>query len=163
MDKENTAALEEENLQGEFSASISENEVILELTADLKRLAAEYANYRKRVERDKEIGYQNGASNVLSSLVEILDDLSLAKQHGQYQGGFQQVGDKLTSKLTVIGVKSYGEVDQDFDPTFHDAIAQEFDKEVTSPKISNVLQPGYLFQDKILRPAVVVIKVPEER
>ena len=137
--------------------------IIEDLTKDLQRVMAEYANYRKRVERDKELGYQNGVADTLFSLVEILDDINLAKTHGEYLGGFQQVGDKLYTKLSNAGLVSYGELGDPFDPNIHEAIAQEYGNDTSSPTISKVLQFGYSFQEKVVRPAVVVIKVPEER
>lgn len=136
--------------------------IIEDLTKDLQRVMAEYANYRKRVERDKEIGYQNGVADTLLSLVEILDDINLAKTHGEFVGGFQQVGEKLSVKLSNAGLVSYGEPGEPFDPNIHEAIAQEYGDDVLIPTISKVLQSGYSFQEKVVRPAVVVLKVPEE-
>jgi molecular chaperone GrpE len=94
--------------------------------------------------------------------VEILDDINLAKTHGEFVGGFQQVGEKLSVKLSNAGLVSYGEPGEPFDPNIHEAIAQEYGDDVLIPTISKVLQSGYSFQEKVVRPAVVVLKVPEE-
>ena len=151
---------EEENSGVSDSISVQAESAVVDLTDDLKRVMAEYANYRKRVERDKDLSYQNGVADTLLSLVEIMDDISLAKLHGEYQGGFQQVGEKLSSRLLATGLSTFGEIGELFDPKLHDAIGQEESNEVLNPTIDKVFQVGYLYQDKVLRPAVVVLKVP---
>lgn len=161
MSSLDTGTPEEQNL-GVPDIDESSSEIIADLTKDLQRVMAEYSNYRKRVERDKELGYQNGVADTLFSLVEILDDINLAKTHGEYVGGFQQVGDKLSVKLLNSGLVSYGQPGEVFDPNLHDAISQEYADDISIPTISKVLQSGYSYQEKVVRPAVVVLKVPEE-
>ena len=89
------------------------------LTADLQRLQAEYANYRKRVDRDRAVAHELAVASVLNELLPILDDLDRAKQHDELQGGFKSVADQLIHVTTTLGLAHYGEAGSAFNPPIH--------------------------------------------
>jgi len=91
------------------------------LTADLQRLQAEYANYRKRVDRDRSVAHEMAVASVLTELLPILDDLDRARAHDELQGGFKSVADQLANVTAKLGLEQYGEVGTPFDPQIHEA------------------------------------------
>jgi molecular chaperone GrpE len=132
-----------------------EDELIAELTADLQRVTAEYANYRKRVDRDR-AGYAVVAkASVLSDMLPILDDLGRAQEHGELDGGFKAVGDSIVGIVQKNGVEEFGAVGEAFDPNRHEAMTSDTSAEVTEPTVTLVYQVGYRMKDKILRHARV--------
>lgn len=131
------------------------------LTADLQRLQAEYINYRKRVERDRALSHELAVGSVLNELLPILDDIDRAKEHGELQGGFKAVADRLISVTSSIGLLQFGEVGTAFDPQIHEAIMHSTSSEVSEPTATAILQPGYKFKNRILRPARVAVTDPE--
>ena len=134
-----------------------------ERTADLQRVHAEYANYRKRVERDRDEGRRAAQASVVEQLLPVLDDFGRAEEHGELVGSFKQVADNILVALTRAGLKPFGTVGDEFDPTIHEALTVIDDPSATSDTVANVFQPGYLFGDKVLRPArVVVAQAPHE-
>ena len=130
------------------------------MTADLQRLQAEYANYRKRVERDRAVASEIAIASVLNELLPLLDGLDRAAEHEELTGGFKAIADQLTSITTRLGLEKFGEVGTEFDPQIHDGLAQEISSEVSEPVVSKILQPGYKFKEKLLRPASVVVTNP---
>ncbi len=132
-----------------------------ELTADLQRLQAEYSNYRKRVERDRAVASDIAIATVLSELLATLDDIDRAQEHGELTGGFKSVADQLTSIVTKLGLEKYGKDGDEFDPQFHEALMHETSSEVQVAIASKILQPGYKFKERVLRPARVAVTQPE--
>ncbi|PRW62780.1 nucleotide exchange factor GrpE [Actinopolyspora mortivallis] len=128
-----------------------------ELTADVKRVQAEYANYRKRVERDRETVINNAKASVAESLLTVLDDLERAEAHGDLTGPFKAVSDKLTSALREAGLEGFGQEGEEFDPSVHEAVQHETSPEVSGPTVTTVLRRGYRFGDRVLRPAMVAV------
>jgi molecular chaperone GrpE len=134
--------------------------MLAERTADLQRLQAEYANYRKRVERDRLAVREQALANVLHELLPVLDDIGRAREHGELSGGFKSVADSLDSILTKLGLTSYGENGDAFDPTLHEALMHEYSADVAEPTCVKILQPGYKVGDRIIRPARVAVAEP---
>ena len=132
-----------------------------ELTADLQRLQAEYSNYRKRVERDRAVATEIAIASVLSELLAVLDDIDRAAQHGELTGGFKSVADQLSSITLRLGLERYGVDGEPFDPQIHEALTHETSADVSAPTASKILQPGYKFRERILRPARVAVTDPE--
>jgi molecular chaperone GrpE len=133
---------------------------LAERTADLQRLQAEYANYRKRVERDRLAVREQALANVLNELVPVLDDIGRAREHGELTGGFKSVADSLESIAAKLGLTSFGEAGEPFDPTLHEALMHSFSPDVTEPTAVQILQPGYKVGERIIRPARVAVAEP---
>ncbi len=133
---------------------------VSELTADLQRITAEYANYRKRVDRDRELIRDMSTSVALEQLIPILDDISRAREHGDLTGTFSTVADALSTVTKRLGLVEFGKVDEDFDPSIHEALSTMEDESVQSQKVGTVAQVGYKVGERILRPARVVVKQP---
>jgi molecular chaperone GrpE len=134
--------------------------MLAERTADLQRLQAEYANYRKRVDRDRLAVREQALANVLTELLPMLDDIGRAREHGELVGGFKSVGESMESAAVKLGLASYGEVGDPFDPTLHEALMHSYSAEVTEPTCVRILQPGYKVGNRILRPALVAVAEP---
>jgi len=155
----------------ESSASAEELEVedvvpdqiidpVLTLTNDLQRLQAEYANYRKRIERDRLVAHEMAIGAVLTELLALLDAVDLAEQHGEVTGGFKAVADQLNSITSRIGLEKYGSEGEVFDPQIHEALMHETSADVAVATASKILQPGYKYKERILRPARVSVTDP---
>ncbi|MFY1696918.1 MULTISPECIES: nucleotide exchange factor GrpE [unclassified Solwaraspora] len=132
-----------------------------ERTRDLQRVTAEYANYRKRVERDKGLASEQATGAVLAALLPILDDLDRAREHGDLVGPFGTVAEQLTTALGKFGLTPFGEKGDPFDPTRHEAVAHLTSGEVTEPTCVDVMRRGYLLGDRLLRAALVAVADPE--
>lgn len=132
------------------------------LTADLQRLQAEYANYRKRVERDRALAHELAIGAVLTDLLATLDDIDRASQHGELTGGFKAVADQLASLTNRFGLEKYGVDGDAFDPQIHEALMHETSPDVVVATASKILQPGYKYKERILRPARVAVTEPAE-
>jgi molecular chaperone GrpE len=133
---------------------------VLELTADLQRVTAEYANYRKRVDRDRVAVREQAVSSVLAELLPMLDDVGRARDHGELTGGFKQVAEALESSVTKLGLVRYGEKGDPFDPNIHEALTHMYSPDVTETTCVEIFQPGYKVGERILRPARVVVAEP---
>ena len=132
------------------------------LTADLQRLQAEYANYKKRVERDRSLAHELAISSVLIELLPVLDDIERAQSHGELTGGFKAVADQIATTTERIGLTKYGQQGDLFDPQIHEALLHDTSADVTTSTATKILQPGYKFKERILRPARVGVTDPEE-
>ncbi|UWZ36726.1 nucleotide exchange factor GrpE [Dactylosporangium roseum] len=132
-----------------------------ERTRDLQRVTAEYANYRKRVDRDRALVVEQATGNVLGALLPVLDDLDRARDHGDLVGPFGAVADQLTTALTKFGLTVFGAKGDPFDPTRHEAVAHLTSAEVTEPTCVDVMRRGYLLGERLLRPAMVAVADPE--
>ncbi|HUQ57562.1 nucleotide exchange factor GrpE [Lentzea sp.] len=128
-----------------------------ERTADLQRLTAEYANYRKRVERDREAVINNAKASVASELLSVLDDVERAAAHGDLTGAFKAVADKLVSTLAKTGLEPFAHEGEAFDPSVHEAVQHSTSPDVDGPTVTAVLRRGYTFGDKLVRPALVAV------
>ncbi|MCX2728636.1 nucleotide exchange factor GrpE [Saccharopolyspora sp. NFXS83] len=128
-----------------------------ELTEDLKRVTAEYANYRRRVERDRESVVSAAKASVAGDLLTVLDDLERAESHGDLTGAFKAVADKLTGSLTNAGLEAFGREGDEFDPSVHEAVQHTTSPEVAGPTVTTVMRRGYRFGDRVLRPAMVAV------
>ena len=135
---------------------------LAERTADLQRVTAEYANYRKRVERDRAAVREQAVANVLSGLVPVLDDIGRAREHEELVGGFKSVAESLEAAVTKLGLESFGEDGEPFDPKVHEALMHSYSPDVTEPTCIKILQPGYRVGERILRPARVEVAEPGE-
>jgi len=135
--------------------------MLAERTADLQRLQAEYANYRKRVERDRQAVREQALANVLGELLPVLDDIGRAREHGELSGGFKSVADSLESITAKLGLTAFGEQGEPFDPTLHEALMHEYSGDVFEPTCVKILQPGYKVGDRIIRPARVAVAEPD--
>jgi molecular chaperone GrpE len=136
-------------------------DAVAELTADLQRVQAEFANYRRRVERDRQAVAEQALGSVIVGLLPILDDIDRARSHGEVEGGFKLVADGLETTLTKLGLQRFGDAGEPFDPTVHEALTHTLSAEVTEPVCAEVYQPGYRVGDRILRPARVAVAEPE--
>ena len=147
----------------EAAASAIEGDVVgseakvAELTADLQRVHAEYANYRKRIERDREVMQQMAVASALIELLPVLDDIERAREHDELDGAFRTVGEALESVLAKLGLEKFGASGEEFDPTVHEALTSEDSDDVSTPTVTTVYQPGYRLGERILRPARVAV------
>ncbi len=132
-----------------------------ERTADLQRVTAEYANYRKRVDRDRESVVTAAKASVVLELLPVVDDLDRARAHGDLVGSFGAVAERLTGALTKLGLAPVGAVGDPFDPAVHEAVQFETSTDVTEPTVTSVFRSGYTLGDRLVRPAVVVVTGPE--
>ncbi|HEV2374384.1 MAG TPA: nucleotide exchange factor GrpE [Streptosporangiaceae bacterium] len=135
---------------------------LAERTADLQRVSADFANYRKRVERDRQAVREQALANVLSALLPVLDDIGRAREHGELIGGFKSVGESLEAAMAKLGLVSFGDEGEPFDPRVHEALAHSYSPDVTEVTCVKVLQPGYRVGERTLRPARVVVAEPQE-
>ena len=127
---------------------------VAELTADLQRVSAEYANYRRRTDREKQTGAENAKASVVSQLLPVLDDLERARQHGDLETGpLKAVADKLAGVFSNIGLTTFGAEGDAFDPAIHEAVSHEGDG--SSPVVGTLMRPGYKLGERVLRTAMV--------
>ncbi len=135
---------------------------VAELTTDLQRLQAEYVNYKKRVDRDRELVSQNATYKVLTPIVEVLDTIDRAREHGEVEGGFKAVADQLEKIVTNLGLKKFGEPGDVFDPNRHEALSHMgTDPEVEETSVKLVAKAGYTIGDRVVRAAQVLVVDPE--
>ena len=134
-----------------------------EILGDLKRVQAEFANYRKRIERDREANREANIAEVVKSLLPVLDDLSLAEAHGDLaEGPMVVIVAKLRTSLEKFGLTVVGEKGDVFDPYQHEALVQLPTAGVTVNTVADVIASGYKLGERLLRPAKVAVAVPAE-
>ena len=156
------AAVDADSSPGPLGAELSALRAELdERTRDLQRVTAEYANYRKRVDRDRALVGEQATGGVLVALLPALDDLDRAREHGDLVGPFGSVAEQLVAALTKFGLTPFGEKGDPFDPTHHEAVAHLTSAEVTEPTCVDILRRGYLLGERLLRPALVAVADPE--
>ncbi len=160
MSEDTNTNLETEQVVTE-EAAIESKDPVAALTEDLQRLQAEYSNYRKRVERDRALAAEVAISSVLLEFLAVLDDLDRAASHNELSGGFKAVADQIIATTAKLGLEKYGEAPAAFDPNIHDALMHETSNEVKETTVTKVLQPGYKYKERVLRPARVVVSDPE--
>jgi molecular chaperone GrpE len=133
---------------------------LAERTADLQRLQAEYANYRKRVDRDRAAVREQAVASTLAGLLPVLDAIDQAREHGELSGGFKSVADSLQAATSRLGLVTYGDKGDPFDPKIHEALTHSYSSDVTEDTCVEILQPGYKVGERILRPARVAVAAP---
>ena len=134
-----------------------------ELTADLQRLQAEYVNYKRRVDRDRELVRENATYAALTPIIDVLDTIDRARDHEPLEGGFKAVAEQLERIVTGLGLVKFGAVGDAFDPTIHEALSHigtDPDVEVTTCKV--VAKAGYKIGDRVVRAAQVLVVDPIE-
>lgn len=135
----------------ELSAQLDER------TADLQRVSAEYANYRRRVDRDREAVSVNARAQVAGQLLTVLDDIDRAGAHGDLTGAFKAVADKVVNVAKGVGLESFGVEGDPFDPAVHEAVQHDTSAEVDGPTVTVVMRQGYKIGERVLRPAMVAV------
>jgi len=136
--------------------------VLAERTLDLQRLQAEYVNYKRRVDRDRDLVRDTATAGVLTPLIPVLDDIDRARSHGELTGGFKAVSQSLERVLTGLGLLRYGEPGEPFDPRIHEALTHGYSDDVSVSTAQAVLQPGYRIGERIIRPAMVAVVEPSD-
>ncbi len=143
------------------AGSIDDNTLALaERTADLQRVQAEYTNYRRRVERDRDVARDQATVSVLNELLPVLDDIGRAREHDELVGGFKSVGEALEAVVAKLGLRQFGTVGEPFDPEIHEALTHRYSADVEVPTCTEIYQPGYRFGDRVVRPARVGVAEP---
>ncbi len=135
-----------------------------ERTADLQRLQAEYLNYKKRVERDRDLVRENATYQALAPIIDVLDNIDRAREHGPLDDGFRGVAEQLERVVAAQGLVKFGEPGDAFDPTVHEALSHigtDPDVEVTTCKV--IAKAGYRIGDRVVRAAQVLVVDPGER
>ena len=134
---------------------------IAELTADVQRIQAEYANYRKRVERDRTVARDTAIGDVLTALLPVLDDLQRAREHGEFTGALKAMGESVEAVARRFGLETYGEPAEEFDPAVHEALTHttaDDAGDTTVTVVTAVYQTGYRHAGRVLRPARVGVE-----
>jgi len=134
---------------------------LAERTSDLQRLQAEYVNYKRRVDRDRDLSRTVGVEGVLKDLLSVLDDLRSAREHDELTGGFKAVADEVERITGKYGLESFGEKGDPFDPHIHEALLHAHAEGIEGPTCVEILQPGYRIGDRVLRPARVAVAEPD--
>ncbi len=135
-----------------------------ERTADLQRLQAEYLNYKKRVERDRDLVRENATYQALAPIIDVLDNIDRAREHGPLEDGFRGVAEQLERVVAAQGLVKFGQPGDAFDPTIHEALSHvgtDPDVEVTTCKV--VAKAGYRVGERVVRAAQVLVVDPGER
>ena len=128
-----------------------------ERTGDLQRISAEYSNYRRRVERDRQLVIDTAKAQVVTQLLTVLDDIERAQEHGDLSGAFKAVADKVVAALHAQGLQPFGAIGDVFDPDVHEAVQHTTSPDVDKPTVTAVLRLGYRFGERVLRPAMVAV------
>jgi molecular chaperone GrpE len=134
---------------------------LAERTEDLQRVTAEYANYRRRVDRDRALVVDQAAERFAVQLFPIVDDIQRADDHDELTGGFKLVADRILGLLDGLGVEAFGVAGDPFDPSLHEAVIHDTSSEVSVPTATTVLRQGFRRGDRILRTAMVAVTDPE--
>ena len=135
-------------------------QALAERTADLQRLQAEYVNYKRRVDRDRDVSRVAGVEGVLRDLLSVLDDLRSARLHEELSAGFKAVAEEIERVTTKYGLEPFGEKGDAFDPHIHEALLHAHADGIEGPTCVEILQPGYRLKDKVIRPARVAVAEP---
>jgi molecular chaperone GrpE len=128
-----------------------------ERTGDLQRISAEYSNYRRRVDRDRQLVIDSAKAQVVTQLLTVLDDIERAQEHGDLSGPFKAVADKVVAALQAQGLEPFGAIGDGFDPGVHEAVQHGTSPDVEKPTVTAVLRLGYRFGERVLRPAMVAV------
>jgi molecular chaperone GrpE len=131
-----------------------------ERTRDLQRVQAEYANYRKRAERERLAAGDLAVGRALTELLPVLDDIDRARAHGDLTGALKAVADHLETVFAKLGLQAFGDEGDEFDPVIHEAVMHDESDEVSVPTATKVLRKGYKHGDRLLRAAMVGVTDP---
>ena len=134
---------------------------LAERTEDLQRVSAEYANYRRRVDRDRSVVVDQAAERFALQLFPIVDDIERARDHGDLTGAFKVVAERVLGLLDGLGVAAFGVAGDPFDPSLHEAVIHDTSSEVSVPTATTVLRQGFRRGDRVLRTAMVAVTDPE--
>jgi molecular chaperone GrpE len=134
---------------------------LAERTEDLQRVSAEYANYRRRVDRDRQLVVDQAAERFAAQLFPIVDDIERARDHGDLTGAFKVVADRVLGLLDGLGVERFGSAGDPFDPAHHEAVMHDTSSDVDVPTATTVLRQGFRRGDRVLRTAMVAVTDPE--
>ncbi|MGY1752836.1 nucleotide exchange factor GrpE [Blastococcus sp. SYSU D01042] len=134
---------------------------LAERTEDLQRVTAEYANYRRRVDRDRTLVVDQAAERFATGLIPIVDDIERARDHGDLTGAFKLVADRILGLLDGLGVEAFGTAGDAFDPALHEAVMHDTSADVAVPTATTVLRQGFRRGDRVLRTAMVAVTDPE--
>jgi molecular chaperone GrpE len=158
-----TAASEEATDQeSNAEAEVIELKVALaERTSDLQRLQAEYVNYKRRVDRDRDLARKVTIEGVLKDFLSVLDDVRSAREHDELNGGFKAVAEEIERVTSKYGLETFGEAGDPFNPHIHEALLHAHAEGIEGPTCVEILQPGYRIGDRILRPARVAVAEPD--
>ncbi|MFL6117200.1 MAG: nucleotide exchange factor GrpE [Catenulispora sp.] len=133
---------------------------LAERTNDLQRLQAEFSNYKKRVERDRQAVKDAAVAGALSELLPVLDDIGRAREHGELEGGFRQVGESFEAVVAKLGLVRFGASGEVFDPNLHEALMSTTSPDVDEVTVATLFRPGYRIGERIVRPAQVQVAEP---
>lgn len=136
------------------------NAAVQERTADLQRLKAEYDNYRRRVERDRQLIAEQATGRVLGAVLPTLDDIGRARDHGDLEGPFKAVAESLETALEGVGLERFGTAGDEFDPLLHEALMHSYRGDVSSTTCVEVFRAGYSYGGRVLRVAQVAVAEP---
>jgi molecular chaperone GrpE len=166
MSENETAAVppEAEQAGGQAAAGLTDGDLgrqLAERTEDLQRVTAEYANYRRRVDRDRTLVVDQAAERFATGLFPIVDDIERARDHGDLTGAFKVVADRVLAVLDGLGVEAFGASGDPFDPALHEAVMHDTSAEVAVPTATTVLRQGFRRGDRVLRTAMVAVTEPE--
>jgi len=134
---------------------------LAERTADLQRLQAEYINYKRRVDRDRDAVRTSGIESVLRDFLSVLDDIRSAREHEELTGGFKAVAEEVERIAGKYGLEAFGTKGEAFNPHVHEALLHAHAQGIDGPTCVEILQPGYRIKDKVLRPARVAVAEPD--
>jgi len=161
------ADLPQDPIDAEFADLVEETGPIskeAELLNDLQRLQAEFVNFKARVERDRDVSRNAAIAEVIRAFLPAFDDLSLAESHGDLEGSpFAAVLNKLRNGGDKFGLEVFGAKGEKFDPELHNALVQTPSADVTENVIADVISQGYKLGDRLIRPAMVAVFIPEEK
>jgi molecular chaperone GrpE len=146
-----------------LSGQVTAEELAAERLADLQRVTAEYANYRKRTEANREAERERAVSDTVKGLLTVLDDLDRADKHGDLEEGsaFSAIAGKLRSAVERLGLTAFGAPGDPFDPQVHEAIFQQPTPGVETDTVADVVETGYVLGSTLVRAAKVVVSVPD--
>jgi len=136
-------------------------QALAERTADLQRLQAEYVNYKRRVDRDRDLTRKVALEGFVKDLLPVLDDVRSAREHGELAGAFKAVGDEVERITGRYGLETFGAKGDAFDPHIHEALMHAHAEGIDGPTCVEILQPGYRIGERVLRPARVAVAEPE--
>ena len=148
-------------LSDAVAEAIAEVDPVAVLTNDLQRLAADFQNYRKRIDKERSESSEIITGLILAQFLGALDDIDRAEEHGELSGGFKAVADQLSSTTTKLGLTKFVDTGITFDPHIHEALMHETSPDVSETQVTKVLRPGYKFKERVLRPAQVIVTDPE--
>jgi len=159
---EQDGPIEAEGSDVEVDGTPTSDQQLVERTADLQRLQAEFLNYKRRVDRDRGLIAENATYKVLQPIVEVLDTIDRAREHGELEGGFKSVADQLERVVAGLGLTKFGAPGDAFDPTVHEALSHlGEDPEVTVTTAKVIAKSGYKINDRVVRAAQVLVVDPE--